>query len=161
MRQRARWRVVLGVFVWTAFSAPVIVGAEEAYRKVDFFYLQNYDYNPKEKWEPAPHRIDKPPIPEMVKLLDGQKIAVYGVTMPLNYRSGVVTEFILGVSVDTCEFGATPRINEWIGVTMAGGRKTQVYALGEGWVRGTFHVKELVEAGRVVRLYSIDADSVK
>ena len=143
-------------------AAPLAIAeGPDAYKKVDFFILQDFDYNPKEKWEPTPRKIDKAPIPAFVKSLEGQRVAVYGVTMPLNFKSGAVTEFILGVSVDTCEYGATPRINEWISVNMAGGKKAQVYAAGEGTVRGVFHVKEMVENGKVVRLYSIDADSVK
>jgi len=144
-----------------ALAWPAAAQAPEPYKKVDFFLLQNYDYNPKEKWEPTPRKVDKPAFPPFVKSVDGQKIAIYGATMPLNYKSGVVTEFLLGVSVDTCEYGGTPRINEWIAVTMAAGKKTQVYAGGEGWVRGVFHINELVENGKVVRLYTIDADSVK
>ena len=131
------------------------------YEKVDFYYLQNYDYNPKEKWEPTPQWIASPPIPAFVRALEGKRVAIAGTTMPLTYRSGVVSEFILGLSADTCEFGATPRINEWISVTMAHGAKTQVYAMGESTVRGVFHLKEMVEAGKVVQLYTIEADSVK
>jgi hypothetical protein len=131
------------------------------YQKVDFYFLQNYDYNAEEKWEPTPKWIAGPPIPAFVKALEGKRIAVAGTTMPLTYRSGVVSEFILGLSADTCEFGATPRINEWISVTMAHGTKAQVYAMGESTVRGVFHVKEMVEGGKVVQLYSMEADSVK
>jgi len=90
-----------------------------------------------------------------------KRLRAAGATMPLDFRSGVMTEFILGVSVDTCDFGATPRINEWIAVTMVGGKKTQVRYAGEGTVKGVFHVKEMVEGARVVRLYSIDADSLQ
>jgi hypothetical protein len=153
--------IALAAAMLASTAGQTLVLAQDEYQKVNFFLLQNFDYNPKEKFVPTPHKVDNPPIPEFVKSIDGRNILIFGTTMPLDYKSGIVTEFILGVSADTCEYGATPRINEWIAVTLAGGKKAQVIASGEGWVRGVFHVQELVENGKVVRLYSIDADSVK
>jgi hypothetical protein len=148
------------VLVGTTLAGTVRAQSPADYRRVSFSSLIGFDYNPQERTEPTPHKIDKT-IPASVTALDGQRITISGATMPLDFKSGVMTEFILGVSVDTCDFGATPRINEWISVTMAGGKKTPVRYQGTGTVKGVFHVKEMVEGGRVVRLYSIDADSLQ
>jgi len=134
--------------------------AQAAYKEISFeTLLSDWNYNPKEPWEVSPHQVANA-IPAAVKALDGQKVAVYGATTPLDYKTGVVSQFILGVSADVCAFGATPRINEWISVTMNGGRKTMVWAQGNTTVRGTLHVSETVEDGRVIRLYRMDADSL-
>lgn len=162
LRQSCRLRIcLLAVLALAHAAGAFVVHADESYKMVFFWTLQSFNYNSNEKWVPTPTKVANPPIPTEVKSLDGQRIAIFGTTMPLNYKSGAVTEFILAVSEDACEFGATPRINEWIAVKMVAGKKAMVQASGEAWVRGVFHIKEMVENGKVVQLYSIDADSVQ
>ena len=44
---------------------------------------------------------------------------------------------------------------------MTGGRKVLVSQMTQYKIKGTLHVKETVEDGRVTLLYSMDADSVE
>lgn len=127
---------------------------------IDFWAISSYDYNPKEPYEPAPARAVNT-IPPAVRALEGQRVSIAGNAMALDYSSGLMSEFILQASVDACGFGASPRINEWVYVKMAGGQKVRVLTASDMTVTGTFHIREQVEDGRVVGLYTIEADAIQ
>jgi len=136
--------------------------AVDQYQKILFFDLANFAYNPAEPGEPEPHQV-KNGIPANIKALDGKKIEIWGVVVPLDFEGGQTNEFMLAVSADVCGFGAIPRINEWMHVSMAGGRKIPLYATQSYTpllkLRGVLHVKEDIEDGRLVGLYDMTADS--
>lgn len=136
------------------------VGAQSPapYAEVDFYKLAIWEYNPIEPWEVAPHVVPNG-VPAWVKALNGKKVSITGLGLPLDYKDGLASEFILAVSSDVCGFGATPRINEWISITMAGGKKVQVNWGKEMVVKGVFKVKEDIEDGRLVGLYNIVGES--
>jgi hypothetical protein len=93
--------------------------------------------------------------------LPGASRAFAQQAMPLDADKDGSNQIILNASVDACGFGGIPRINEWAFVSLPPGRKIRVYPGDEVLVKGTFHVKEQVENGLVVGLFSITADSVK
>ena len=76
-----------------------------------------------------------------------------------------MSEFFLANQTDPCGFGTMPRINEWIYVTMGGGHLVDIRAPAGGTVevlvRGTFKVKEDIEEGNLVSLFTLVADSVQ
>jgi len=156
MRVFLRGAVCVAALV--ALSA-VLAGAQQA-RHIDFWTISNYDYNPKVPFDPAPPKVTDT-IPSEVRALEGRTIEIYGNAMDLDYSSGQMSEFILHSSADNCGFGAMPRINEWIHVVLAGGKTTRVSTALDVKVTGTFHIREVVEQGRVVGLYHIVADSVR
>jgi hypothetical protein len=133
--------------------------AASAYQLVDFFGLANYVYNPKDAFNPTPLPAVGT-IPGWITALNGKKIRIRGNSMAVDFSEGMMSEFILAVSQDVCGFGAIPRINEWIYVTMVGGKKAKVITGGDMVVNGTFTVKEDLVKGRLIGLYSLDADSV-
>jgi hypothetical protein len=134
----------------------------DPYLKVLFFDLANFAYNPAEPGDPTPHKVENG-IPDKIKALDGKKVEVWGVVVPLDFEGGQTNEFLLAVTADVCGFGAIPRINEWMHVSMAGGRKIPMYATYSSTpilrVRGVLHVKEDIEDGRLVGLYDLVADA--
>jgi hypothetical protein len=136
--------------------------AAEPYQKVLFFDLANFAYNPNEPGEPSPHVVAHG-IPDRIKALDGRKVEIWGVVVPLEFEGGQTSEFMLAVTADVCGFGAIPRINEWMHITMTGGRKIPLYATQSYTpllrVRGVLHVKEDIEDGRLVGLYDLVADA--
>jgi len=135
--------------------------SKSGYMFLDFWFLAGFDYNPTEPFEPSPKQV-KGTVPANILALQGKKVEIYGNILPLDYDSSGTSTFILNASVDACGFGGVPRINEWIYVTMKPGQKARTYGAGyEILVRGTFHIAEEVEKGRVVGLYSIVADSVQ
>lgn len=132
------------------------------YLKILFFDLANFAYNPAEPGDPTPHRVANG-IPATIKALDGKKVEVWGVVVPLEFEGGQTNEFLLAVTADVCGFGAIPRINEWMHVSMAGGRKIPMYATYSYTpilrVRGVLHVKEDIEDDHLVGLYDLTADA--
>lgn len=134
--------------------------AAQKAQSIDFWTISSYDYNPRQPFEPAPARAVNT-IPASVRALEGRTVEIDGNAMTLDYSSGMMSEFILQSSADNCAFGAVPRINEWIHVTMRDGKQVRVLTALDVTVTGTFHIQEQVEDGLVVGLYRIVADSVK
>jgi hypothetical protein len=163
---RIRGRCALRAWSWFAgallclLSMITVRAQAPAETPITFALIGGYDYNADEPYEPAPLRVPNG-IPANIKALNGKKVKIYGNAMPLNFTSGVMSEFILNATVDLCAFGATPRINEWIFVTMSGDKRVPVTLAGDMLVRGTFQVQEEIEDGRVVGLYRIVADAVQ
>jgi hypothetical protein len=130
------------------------------YATIDFYAISNFDYNPKDKYDPTPLKAEGT-IPAFVRGLDGQKVSMYGMAMPLDADKDGSHELILNASIDACGFGGVPRINEWAYVSLPADKKVRLYPGDEIVVKGTFHVAEQVEGGRIVGLFSITADSVR
>lgn len=147
-----------------AFIAIVPSAAEgqAQYPPLNFSVLASWDYDADNPWDVSPLKVEPTGVPPEVRELDGRKISIHGLAIPLTWEEGGASEFILTVSADACEFGTTPRINEWILVRMANGEKVQV---SNGWgylVMGTLHVTEKVDNdGRVIELYAIDGDNIR
>jgi hypothetical protein len=97
--------------------------------------------------------------------LNGKKVVIRGNATPANIESGGVTEFFLANQTDPCGFGTMPRINEWIYVNMGGGKKVNITpppgSTVEVLVKGTFLVKEEIEEGHIVSLFTLTADNVQ
>jgi hypothetical protein len=159
-------RAIAALVVTVALLLPQRPEAREGvlqastYRPVDFRALASYIYNPKAPFDMTPPRAGGS-VPASVRVLHGQKIRITGNAMAIDYSSGFMTEFILNSSIDYCGFGAEPRINEWIYVRMAPGGKARIYTGVELEVAGTLTIREEVENGLVVGLYSIVADQTK
>jgi len=133
-------------------------------QEIDFFQLASFTYNPNEPYEPAPKAIPNA-LPEWIKALDNKKVVIRGNATPVAIDNGGVSEFFLANQTDPCGFGTMPRINEWIYVTLAGGRTVDIRAPAGGTVevlvKGTFKVKEDIELGNIVSLFTLVADSVQ
>ena len=73
-----------------------------------------------EQANPGLRKKDKYPIPEAVKKLNGQNVAVAGYMVPLEVRAedGKAASFMLVRSQMTCCFGIAPKMNEWVFVQM-------------------------------------------
>ena len=148
------------VLILLAASAGLLAQAT-TYRWVDFYDLANFTYNPKEPYSATPHQVTPSGVPARLLPLNGQKVTIIGMVMPVTWEEGGSNELMLMLSSDLCGFGAIPRLNEWIYVKMKGGKKVIVQQANEVQVKGVFHLQETVEDGRVTMLYSMDADSVQ
>ena len=96
-----------------AFSVASGVFAQTPdYKRVSFAVLAAYNYNNQEPWETMPHKATPSGIPPEILQLDGQKVMITGLVMPLEWSKDGTNEFMLTVSIDLCSFGAAPRINE-------------------------------------------------
>ena len=133
-------------------------------QEIDFFQLASFTYNVKEPYEPAPHAVPNG-LPDWIKALNGKKVVIRGNATPVTIEPAGVSEFFLANQTDPCGFGTMPRINEWIYVKMSGGRLVDIRAPAGGTVevlvKGTIRVKEDIEEGNLVSLFTIVADSVQ
>jgi hypothetical protein len=112
---------------------------------VTFDLLGGFNYN-------------KDPMPEMIKALNGQRVAVTGFMLPTDFDSekGTVKSFLLLRNQMGCCFGITPRINDFVDVEMRGGRGAKYIMDIPITVVGKFEVgkKPLVNS-----IYRIEAEN--
>jgi hypothetical protein len=130
--------------------------AAQAYQPVDFNKLSSFDYELPDPFDPAPAPINNV-IPDAVKALDGKLVAIEGFMLPLDLNPQGVTTFMLNASIDMCYFGAPVRMNEWVLVTMKGGKRAAFTHLATT-VKGKLSVGEQIRNGRVGSLYRLEAD---
>jgi hypothetical protein len=138
----------------------VLVGmqslAAQGYQTVDFNKLSSFDYELPDPFDPAPPPI-KNEIPPAIKALNGKMVAIEGFMLPLDLNPQGVTTFMLNASIDMCYFGAPVRMNEWVLVTMKGGKRAPFTHLATT-VKGRLSVGEEMRNGRVGSLYRLEAD---
>jgi hypothetical protein len=141
-----------------ALAIGALVGAQ-AYQRVDFNKLSNYEYELPDPFDPTPRTIQNT-IPDAVKALDGRLVSIEGFMLPLDLNAQGVSQFMLNASIDMCYFGAPVRMNEWILVTMKGGTRAKFTHLALN-VKGRLSVGEEMKNGRVASLYRLVADSAE
>lgn len=111
---------------------------------VTFDLLSGYDY-------------EKEPIPELVKSLDGQRVAITGFMLPVDFDGGKVKSFLLLQNQMACCFGMTPKDNEFVYVEMNNGGNTKYMPDWPLTVVGKLEVgKKLL----VNSIYRMEADDV-
>lgn len=98
-------------------------------------------------------------IPEAVTALSGTPVSITGYMLPLDITEDGVRTFILNASYDMCYFGAPTLPNQFIIVTMSGGRRAPLVHTPV-MVFGTLSVREERRDGRVASLYALEADGV-
>lgn len=95
-------------------------------REIGFGDLMDFDPDPLEKLAEevllgaVQEERMKDLIPDSIKALNGQKVALEGFIIPINFVGDTTTEFILVVDPMVCCFGQIPRIHEWISVVVEG-----------------------------------------
>ncbi len=150
--------------VFAGIASLAVAQGKGAYQEINFLQLADFTYNAKEPYEPSPHVVPNA-LPAWVKALDGKKVVIRGNATPANIDATGVSEFFLANQTDPCGFGTMPRINEWIYVNVGGGRRVNISAPAGGTVevlvKGTFKVKEDIEEGRIVSLFTLVADSIQ
>ena len=156
--------LIVGAPAGNLAPPPDFAPLQGGLQPVNFYQLAAFTYNPAEPYEPAPHAIPNA-LPQWIKALDGKKVVIRGNATPANIENGGVSEFFLANQTDPCGFGTMPRINEWIYVTLAGGKTVDIRAPSGGTVevlvKGTLKVKEDIEVGNIVSLFTLVADSVQ
>lgn len=156
--------LIVGAPAGNLAPSPDFAPLQGGLQPINFYQLAAFTYNPAEPYEPAPHAIPNA-LPQWIKALDGKKVVIRGNATPASIENGGVSEFFLANQTDPCGFGTMPRINEWIYVTLAGGKTVDIRAPSGGTVevlvKGTLKVKEDIEVGNIVSLFTLVADSVQ
>jgi hypothetical protein len=120
------------------------------YQNVTFEELSGFDYALYASESKQTH-----PVPEKIRALSGKRIAVDGYMMPLVGESGGAKKFLLLKSQTGCCYGGTPKLNEWIEVTMDAGvvAKYEHFALVTVW--GVLEVNPESREGMATGLYKM------
>jgi hypothetical protein len=96
-------------------------------------------------------------IPAKVAALSGKKVVLDGYMMPLQYEAGGAKKFLLMRFKFGCCYAVAPKINEWIEVTMEGGRVADYMPDTIATVWGVLEIKEETRDGVVSGLYKMRA----
>lgn len=147
-----------------AAVAPVRPRQEGDARTIGFAELASFEYVAE---DPLAALTRKRPaqeyeIPESIRALTGERVAVDGYLMPTIFESGRVTRFLLTRSYITCCFGDVLAINEVIDVTPEPGLTISYLLSGQPvTVTGWLEVGEKKsEFGYVESIYRIVAEKV-
>ncbi len=99
-------------------------------------------------------------IPDLIRQLDGIKVAVTGFMLPMRMEGAVTTEFLLVANSLLCCYGVVPPMNQWITVKMTkrGVKPEQDVPVQ---VFGTLRVQTRVENGALSAIYHLDADRTR
>lgn len=155
-------RVFALVLVTAGLSLRASASAGEAKRdfeRVGFELLAAFNYQPPGTETPAPDGKAKDQIPDYVRKLDAQKIAITGFMLPTKFKDGKVTEFLLMKDQSGCCFGAMPRINEWIIVKMGNGGIPPLMDVPLTLV-GQLKVGEVFEEGYLSGIYQLAGEKL-
>jgi hypothetical protein len=99
-------------------------------------------------------------IPAAIKHYNGKTVSVEGYLMPLDFKDGKVTAFILTRGQPACCFGALPQLHELIYVrAKEAGAKSSLSCMPVR-VRGVLHVGAQRVRGSLTGIYRMDADDV-
>jgi hypothetical protein len=138
----------------------VVAGPSDEYQKVGFDRLASFTYTPPEA-DPATPNAPPPSgaaqIPEKIKDLDQQKVAVTGFMLPVKMDGGLVKELLLVKDPMLCCYGVMPKLNEWVVVKMVGKGVKPLMDVPITF-EGRLRVGEMYENGYLTGLYLLEGD---
>ena len=152
-----------GRFLFLALLGGVgpLLGADTpVYEKVGFDRLASYvftpaDIDPAKPAMPPPSAANQ--IPEKIRALDRQKVAVTGFMLPVKMEGGLVKEFLLVKDPMMCCYGVMPKVTEWIVVKMAGSGVKPLMDTPLTF-EGRLRVGEMYENGYLTGLYLLEGE---
>lgn len=99
-------------------------------------------------------------IPELIRQLDGKKVAVSGYMLPMKMEGALTTEFLLVANSMLCCYGVIPPMNQWATVKMT---RRGVTAQQDVPIQvfGTLRVQTRIENGALSAIYHLDAERVQ
>ncbi len=131
--------------------------AKEYPTVVTFKMLNSFDYPnlPPPGTKLTPRNF---PIPDAVRKLNGQKVAIRGYMMPIDFDATGVSHFVLVDSVDTCCYGIFGFPNSWVDVVMA--KKTAFTKYDPFILYGTLRIGEVIMNNNVDSFYRIEGVAI-
>jgi hypothetical protein len=99
-------------------------------------------------------------IPDSIKTLNEKEVSIDGFMLPLRLRDGKACDFLLLKNQSMCCYGATPAMNEYVIVRMAGSGVKPVMDRVIT-VSGTLHVGEIRENNSLAGIYQLDGDKME
>ncbi len=130
---------------------------------VDFDRLAIPDYSGEPTFDDEARPAREDIFPEEILALDGQRVAIDGFMMPIDWVPGSreVAAFILSPYPPGCHFGNVPRMDEYIEATVEGEAGVPWLAYRAIRVIGTLEVgEEIDDYGYVMSIYRLNVESV-
>ena len=140
---------------------PAVV--EGKYHKVNFKQLSSYAYEVPDDPISDPKTkalMERNQIPEAIKKLDKQDVAITGFMLPLRVEDGKITEFLILRDQNACCNGMVPKINEWIHTKMPKGKGVKPMMDVMITFYGKLKVGEVFENGYLIGLYEMDGEKL-
>jgi hypothetical protein len=140
---------------------------EPKYRKLTWDEISKYVYVPPSPPSADPMEAIRKPhpegedIPEKVRALSGTRVAIEGHVLPLDFKDGKVSRFIVLRSPLACCFAEAPPMNQWISATNRSDSEIDFPKYEVVRVSGEFDVGEETRDGYVVGIYRLAADKVE
>ena len=126
---------------------------------VGFDKLASFNFEPPgydASGNPQPSEGDKQ-IPERIKKLNDQPVAVTGFMLPVKMDGGLVKEFLLVKDPMMCCYGMMPKINEWVVVKMTGAGVKPLMDVPITFA-GKLKVGEMFENGYLTGIYLLEGE---
>jgi hypothetical protein len=165
-----RRRGLLAVlFVTHAFVAPgrsadpetISLGGEElpviGFDKLSAFPYTIVDVGTGATPEQIAEARKRDQVPAAVRAYQDKRVVLTGYLMPLQLENGLTKKFVMMKDVNTCCYGATPNMNDYVVVTMKG---EGVKALQDVPVElvGVLRIEEKYDGGYVTSLFQLDGE---
>ncbi|MCG3205808.1 MAG: hypothetical protein KCHDKBKB_02531 [Elusimicrobia bacterium] len=156
---------LMGVFLllwgWPFLFPPKEV-AVEGYKTISFQTLGAFDADKfKKSLKLLEHANQPSDLPVDVKALKGEKVAIRGYMIPLEVEKEGVKTFALVRDLASCCFGGTPKLNEWVHVTMKPPVTAPYFAYRPIVVSGTLEVEATILDQGEWSLYHLLGDNAQ
>lgn len=99
-------------------------------------------------------------IPADVRAFDGRRVQVTGFMNPIEFDGDGVKNFALTAIPGGCCYGAIPRLNEWVVVTMPEGQRADYAYYDPVTIFGSISIGELYEDGVILSLYRMTPEKI-
>jgi hypothetical protein len=109
---------------------------------------------------PDPGEAETFNVPPEIRKLNGRRVAITGYMIPLDFEEDGTSRFILLRDAPEELEDKVPRVNEWIDVTVAGGRRVPYHPGRPVEVTGQLEVREETDNGNAIGLYFLAAEEV-
>jgi hypothetical protein len=146
---------LVGYPIYVLIDAQVSGGVKNAaggFKLVDLKAMSTFEF------DQANGAIDD--IPRKWRDLDGQKVILHGEMWAPSGAGNTVDSFELCYSIAKCCFSGPPLVQHFVHVTPLRGAQLGYYN-GQVEVKGILHIKVERDAGKVSRIYAVEAQSVE
>ena len=96
-------------------------------------------------------------VPPSLRFYQDKRVVLTGYLMPLQIENGLSRKFVLMKDVNTCCYGATPNMNDYVVVAMKGAGVKAVQDVPVELV-GVLRIEEKYEGGYITSLFQLDGE---
>jgi hypothetical protein len=97
-------------------------------------------------------------VPDWIRVYDGKRVLLTGYLMPLQLEGTVCRKFVLMRDTNTCCYGSTPNMNDYVVVEMKGKGITPIQDVPVELL-GTFRIEERFEGDYQMSLFVMEGET--